>query len=491
MLYWESARALWKEVDGDLISGVRVLEGSMRGPPPPPFRNQREREPGRDFSGRPFPSPHPFPPPNDREPRFPPPDHPPPRMVDWGSFGRMAPIRLVRGDRPMYRAIWNRDSTLTHHAVSNTSLPRWEDVVDALRGRQDGDVTIRQRGSIREAFLLGTRRDFFIGVGIDVQPERDRLTRLCWLVGTSGLLVCGLGLAGGAWCLRRTLRPMQAMQSTASTIRSDNLSQRFNVESIDSELGDLAASINSMLDRVEAGFEQQRQFAADASHELRTPLAILLSSTELALRRERTPEAYRAELEKCQRAAQRMKSLIEALLALSRLDASSQSLEMEEVCLEQVCRDQMELHQQVASEHRVTLESHLEPCILRGHQGVLERMVANLLLNGIVYNREGGSVVVTLKTEGESIVLEVADTGIGIPPAEVEHLFKRFYRVDKARSRQRGGSGLGLAICETVVQLHHGKIAVESKVGEGSTFRITLPKQQPAVVVLRSQTRNE
>jgi heavy metal sensor kinase len=278
---------------------------------------------------------------------------------------------------------------------------------------------------------------------------------------------------------------MQVMQATASTIRSDNLSQRLKVESIDSELAQFATAINDMLDRVEAGFEQQRQFAADASHELRTPLAILLSSTELALRRERTAEAYRAELEKCQRAAQRMKSLIESLLALSRMDATSQSLEMDRVSMDQVCREQIELHEQLAAEHGVSIHSHLEPTALSGHQGVLERMIANLLLNGILYNRRGGSVDVTLKSQGESIVLEVADTGIGIPEEEVDHLFKRFYRVDKARSRQTGGSGLGLAICDMVVQLHHGKIQVESKLGLGSTFRITLPKERTAPAVQR------
>ncbi|MFN9434560.1 MAG: sensor histidine kinase [Planctomycetota bacterium] len=498
MLYLESSRAMWREMDADLIGGVRALEGVLRmpPPPPPPFRNPGpqvpwddppprrpelpEGEVGGNPNARPVLPPFPqFPPPEGHDPRHPPRDRPPSRTIDWSAFDRVAPLRLVRPERNTYRIVWNMDSTVMHQVGNGEELPSWEYVSASLRNMREGNIVIRQRGSLREAFLMGPRNSMVFGVGMDVRPELDRLNRLLGLLVGSGVLVCGLGLAGGAWSLQRTLRPMRAMQETASTIRSDNLSQRLNAQSIDSELAEFTASINSMLDRVEAGFEQQRQFAADASHELRTPLAILLSSTELALSRERTPEAYRAELEKCQRAAQRMKSLVEALLTLSRMDASSQTLAMEPVVMDQLCRDQLELHQELAAQHQVSISSNLEPCVLTGHAGILERMVANLLLNSIFYNREGGSIEMTLKSAGDMIVLEIRDTGIGIPKEEVPNLFQRFYRVDKARSRRTGGSGLGLAICDLVVQLHHGKIDVESQVGVGSTFRIQLPKRQP------------
>jgi heavy metal sensor kinase len=310
---------------------------------------------------------------------------------------------------------------------------------------------------------------------MDVQPELDRMRQLLGLLAGAGIMVCGLGLAGGAWSLQRTLRPMRTMQSTARSVRSDNLGQRFDVTAMDSELAEFALSINQMLDRLEAGFEQQRQFTADASHELRTPLAVMLSSTELALSRERTPQAYRAELEKCQRAAERMRSLVNALLTLSRIDASDPSLSTERISLEPLCREQVEWHQEIALQHKVKIDAHLEPCFVDGHAGILEPMVANLLLNAIVYNREGGTVNVTLKTGEEGVLLRISDTGIGIPAEEIPHLFKRFYRVDKARSRLTGGSGLGLAICEMVVDLHHGSIDVESQVGIGSTFTIRFP----------------
>jgi two-component system OmpR family sensor kinase len=520
MLYWESARSMWREIDGDLTGGVRALEGAMRmPPPPPPFPNAgppgrwdelprrpdsnegRRSGPG-DPNPRPMPPPE-FPPPGGEEPRFPPRDRPPhgggpggfggpngpggpsglggPRMIDWSNFDRMAPLRLVRQERRTFRIVWNMDGTVMYNSGNGGDVPSWEDINTFSKGMRDGNVTIRQRGIIREGLLVGPRRGAIIGVGIDVQPELDRLNRFLMLLIGSGVLASGLGLLGGAWCLQRTLRPMREMQQTASTIRTENLSQRLKVESMDTELSEFAASINSMLDRVEAGFQQQRQFAADASHELRTPLAILLSSTELALSRERTPEAYRLELEKCQRAAQRMKSLIEALLTLSRMDASSQSLAMEPVAMDQLCRDQIELHQQLASQHHVSIKPNLNESVLMGHAGILERMVANLLLNGILYNRDGGTVDVALNSDEDTVFLEIQDTGIGIPKEEIPNLFQRFYRVDKARSRLTGGSGLGLSICELVVHLHHGKIEVASQIGVGSTFRILLPKRQTKI----------
>ncbi len=147
--------------------------------------------------------------------------------------------------------------------------------------------------------------------------------------------------------------------------------------------------------------------------------------------------------------------------------------------MDQLCRDQIELHQPLAAQHHVSITSNLEECVLTGHAGILERMVANLLLNSISYNREGGTVDVVLKSDRETVALEIRDTGIGISKEEIPNLFQRFYRVDKARSRLTGGSGLGLSICELVVQLHHGKIEVDSQIGVGSTFRILLPKRQP------------
>lgn len=526
MLYWESARAIWNDVDNDLFIGLRLLDGSMRFPPPPPFidgnrdRFQRRGPPMNNGIG-PFMNNGNGPPFNGNErwdgrgepfdgmrgPRrgpdggIPPRDLPnvPPEFlfgpmttplfdqpflaemgdfrpmhnVDGGMFERTAPPRLLNPTHPSYRVVWTHDGFVLHQSGAIEDAPSWHDVMP-LTDIRPNRIAQRTRGSNREVLTRGLD-DTILCVGMDVKPEQDRIRRFSWILGMTGFAVSLIGLAGGAWSLQKTLRPMLAMQKTAERIRSDNLQQRFDVGAMDQELSQFASAINAMLDRLESGFEQQRQFTADASHELRTPLAILLSSTELALSRNRSADVYKAELEKCQRAAQRMRSLVDALLTLSRLDASGQSLPMSEVAFDQICLEQVELHRELAKDHSISLEVDLVPCVLTGHGGILERLVANLLLNAIIYNHEGGRVHVALKRLDDSALLEITDTGIGIPEDEQPHLFKRFYRVDKARSRQTGGSGLGLAICELVAQLHRGTIEVDSHVGQGSRFRVKLP----------------
>jgi heavy metal sensor kinase len=244
---------------------------------------------------------------------------------------------------------------------------------------------------------------------------------------------------------------------------------------MDTELAEVATAINGMLDRLQAGFERQREFTADASHELRTPLAILLSSTELALSKERPAEAYRAELEKCHRAAQRMNGLVDSLLTLSRLDPEKQNIRTETVNLSQLCTEQVDYFRDLAGKQQITLQSDLKPCIVLGDRGLLERLVSNLLINAITYNQEGGWVILALQQDSDGCTMTVTDNGNGIPAQDLPHIFERFYRVDKARSRMSGGSGLGLAICDSVVRLHRGTISVDSKEQEGTKFTIHLP----------------
>jgi heavy metal sensor kinase len=269
---------------------------------------------------------------------------------------------------------------------------------------------------------------------------------------------------------------MAVMEKTASSIGADRLNERLQVDSMDTELAEVATAINGMLDRLQAGFERQREFTADASHELRTPLAILLSSTELALSKERPAEAYRAELEKCHRAAQRMNGLVDSLLTLSRLDPEKQNARTETVNLSQLCAEQVDYFRELAGKQKIAMQSDIKPCTVLGDRGLLERLVSNLLINAITYNKEGGWVKLALSQNGEGCTMTVTDNGDGIPAHDLPYIFQRFYRVDKARSRTSGGNGLGLAICESVVRLHQGSISVESKEHDGARFRVWLPK---------------
>ena len=237
--------------------------------------------------------------------------------------------------------------------------------------------------------------------------------------------------------------------------------------------------LNNMLDRLEDAFEQQKRFTADASHELRTPLAVICSQTELALARERSTGEYRQALSTCASAAQRMRSLVNGLLTLARADAGMLQLDPApfdlRICVEECAR----MVQPLAEERGITIDldltDDLDDIEWTGDVQRIAQVVTNLLSNAIRYNRDSGKVRVSLRQEDGEIVLTVSDTGIGIPHDDLSSIFKRFYRVDKARSREVGGTGLGLAISQSLVAAHGGIIECQSELGRGSTFTVRLP----------------
>jgi two-component system OmpR family sensor kinase len=295
----------------------------------------------------------------------------------------------------------------------------------------------------------------------------------------TGAGVLLLGLAGGWYLVGRALQPIAAMSSTAQAISATNLSQRIDVAGTESELGPLARILNGMLERLEIAFEHQKRFTADASHELRTPLAVICSQTELALARERSSEEYRKALETCSRAAERMRELVDGLLTLARADAGMIHLDRAPFDVTACVLDCVEMMRDLAAEREVEIDLGDLPSAEVEWNGDLHRfarVVINLLSNAIRYNHPGGRVSVALTDPGSEIVLEIADTGIGIPPEEQATIFKRFHRVDKARTRDAGGSGLGLAISQSLVAAHGGTIECRSEPGQGSTFTVRLPK---------------
>jgi heavy metal sensor kinase len=274
---------------------------------------------------------------------------------------------------------------------------------------------------------------------------------------------------------RRALAPVESIARAAREIEERNLSQRIKVQSRD-ELGRLATTLNQMFDRLQRAFDRERQFTADASHELRTPLSIIESEATLALKKQREKQDYQRSLELIHQEASHMSSIIGKLLGLARADIGREYLKFDEVNLK-------ELLTELASDIEVLCEEksigfHLsaqDALIVRGDKVKLRELFLNLLDNAIRYTIEGGDIFVSLTKHGSNAYVAVRDTGIGIPEEHLAHIFERFYRVDKTRSRSEGGSGLGLSICQRIVELHNGKIEVESKVGEGSTFTVVLP----------------
>jgi two-component system OmpR family sensor kinase len=314
----------------------------------------------------------------------------------------------------------------------------------------------------------------FVSVGCSDQPELQELKSTAWKLAVAGVVILFFGLAGGWWIVSRSLRPVVEISAAAAKISAGDLSQRINVAEAESELGQLAAVLNSTFARLEAAFAQQKQFAADAAHELRTPVSILLTQAQTALNRERTAPEYRETVEACQRAAQRMRKLIESLLALARFDAGQEVLERLRFDFSKTIAECIELVKPMTAERRVKIISDLPPTEITGDAGRLAQVIANLLTNAIQYNRPDGEVRMKLESRNGLAILTVADTGQGITPADLPLVFGRFFRADQSRTGA-GNTGLGLAISKAIVEAHGGAIEVASAENVGTTFIVRLP----------------
>jgi heavy metal sensor kinase len=375
-----------------------------------------------------------------------------------------------------YYIVWQQDGSLlasSPGAPKEVPLPVESGTVQHEAGDRPGAVT-RTRGEFREFCLCFPFGDRAL-VGRSMAPDLAAMHRLALWLFTAGAAVLAFGMAGGWWVATRAIRPIEDISATAVKIAGGDLSQRINASDTESELGRLAGVLNSTFARLEAAFAHQTRFTSDASHELRTPVSVILSQTQTALSRERGAADYRATIEACQRAAQRMRKLIESLLELARLDAGEEQMKHACFDLSRVARDCVELVRPLAAERGVEIHSELPAVECLGDAERVGQVVTNLISNAIHFNRERGEVRITTRAENGTAFLTVADTGVGIPPEDLPHIFERFYRVDKSRSRIQGKTGLGLAICKAIVEAHSGAIEVTSHPGDGSTFEVRLP----------------
>lgn len=289
-----------------------------------------------------------------------------------------------------------------------------------------------------------------------------------------------LSAGGGLFLVRRVLKPLDRMIETTRGIEETDLSGRV-AYGLDDELGRLARTVNAMLGRLERAFHRQRQFTADASHELRSPLAVIEAEATLALRRQRPAEEYRDALSTISEEAITMNRLIDQLLMLARGDAGAEAIDYQQIDLSELIVETIGVMQPLAEEKRLKLSVKSSP--VQGNLGMrvtgdetqLKRVLTNLIENAIRHTEPDGEITVLVERHDSLIEWQISDTGCGISEEHLPHVFERFYRADKARSRQEGGSGLGLAICRLIVEAHHGVISVESGLGEGTTFLIQLP----------------
>jgi heavy metal sensor kinase len=290
-------------------------------------------------------------------------------------------------------------------------------------------------------------------------------------------LVLLVAASGGYWLSRKALSPMDALVRTARAISGANLSSRLEKLNTGDELQRLSDTLNEMLDRIETAFLRVTQFTADASHELRTPISLVRTEAELVLRRSRGEAEYREALRHILLEAERTTSLIEQLLSLARADSGRETLNLRPVALPEILQGVVAGWRQVASVRNLQFTASIEEKELPvlGDETALRRMVDILLDNAFKYTPSPGTVTLSLEQKGETAIITVRDSGVGIASDEQSKIFERFYRVDKARSRALGGAGLGLAIARWIVLQHHGSLTVESRLGEGSAFHAVLP----------------
>jgi heavy metal sensor kinase len=282
---------------------------------------------------------------------------------------------------------------------------------------------------------------------------------------------------GGYWLSRRALAPVDALVRTAREISGANLNSRLPKLDTGDELQRLSDTLNEMLNRIETAFLRVTQFTADASHELRTPVSLIRTEAELALRRSRGEAEYKESLHHILLEAERTTALIEQLLALARADSGRETLHMQPVNLSQTLASAANDWRQVATirnlQFSVTIANR--DLFVMGDETALRRVADLLLDNAIKYTPSPGSVHLSFDAKGDKAVMVVQDSGVGISEDDQPKIFERFYRADKARSREQGGAGLGLAIAQWIVTQHRGTITVESRLGNGATFRVELP----------------
>jgi len=324
----------------------------------------------------------------------------------------------------------------------------------------------------------------------DVEDALNTLSIILMITVPLALMVASLG---GQFLANKALKPVDQITKTARMITSQNLNQRINPPKVRDEISRLIETFNEMISRLDQSFRKIKQFGTDASHELKTPLTILKGEVEVSLRKERTPQEYEQTLKSNLEEINRMSQIVDDLLLLSKADIGEIRLNQKNINLTEILSEvvaQVNILAQSKNLH-IGTSNHYEDIHMVGDGLRIRELFLNLIENGIKYTEEGGSIHITVTkdrsshtnnlsawaegTQVEFAKIVISDTGIGIAKEDQERIFDRFFRVDKARSREQGGSGLGLSICKWIVEAHGGEIKVESEFGKGSSFIVKLP----------------
>jgi heavy metal sensor kinase len=448
LMYWQQRRNRFQEIDSELSAAVEVLVGKLQAAPPSALQQlangQTDSQDSEDFQN----------------------------LVDNLRVPEtFAPRRVRHQFEAPYFAIFRDDGSNILSTCLDDSLayPRTSREFDRDRG-----TWFRNRGEYREAYAVGPSATLVL-TGRFIGKDLADLHRFLALVVGSGCVVFAIGLLGGWILSRKSIEPIGDISNVASEISAHDLGRRIDVSMMDSELAELATTLNDTFARLETAFQQQSQFTADASHELRTPLAVLRMHQELALSKPRTPEQYREAMETCQRATQRMTSLVESLMLLARFDSKESEPDKTNFDIASTIASVAQAVEPLAAARQIEITPDAQSAIVCADSEQIARVLTNLVTNAINYSSEGGAVRIRAQQTDQATRVTVADDGPGISAADAAKIFDRFYRVGQDRARDPGGSGLGLSICKSIIHSHGGSIGVDSEPGKGSSFWFTLP----------------
>lgn len=323
---------------------------------------------------------------------------------------------------------------------------------------------------------------YLVELGVSTESLDTALDRLVDLLALllPILIVCAAG--GGYWLVSGALRPVDRLSRTAEQMSLQNLALRLPTVRSGDALERLAISLNNMLGRLFDSVQTSRRFLADASHELRTPLTVIKGELQELAHESHVPRGeLRERVGSVLEEVARLEHLVSGLLVLSRLDAGETLAKWVEVDLAELASSTAEQMHLIAEDRGIEIDlSALSKATVQGDRARLKQIVVNLLDNAIRFTKRGGTVWLRTATDAKGTLLEVSDTGIGIPPEAIPRVFERFFRVDEARSREDGGAGLGLSIVKSICAVHGAEIEVESRLQAGSRFRVRFPRRASA-----------
>lgn len=370
--------------------------------------------------------------------------------------------------------VWDDQGNVLYQSVPlrKNGLPHPRSVSGASTLWMDG-TPIR----ILESSLEVNKRLYHVQVATRMEEFYEALGRFLQNLLIFAPLALLIASAAGYWISRRALAPVDHIILAAQQISANNLSARLEVPGSGDELQRLTETLNQMLKRIEQSLERITRFSADASHELRTPITVMRTRVELALRRPRTAAENSQTLEQLHTELIQTSELLDNLMLLARADSDAEQLRLVPADIHQALTDVLAQVSPIAEEKQIELHAALPeyPVWIAGDPQLLRRLFLILIDNAVKYTPASGQVSIALEAEDGLITVSITDTGIGISDQDLPHVFDRFYRADKARSREMGGSGLGLSIGKWIAEAHKGSVTAESKYGRGSTFKVALP----------------